>query len=358
MSPHLYVALSGHGFGHLAQVAPVLNAWQQRFPHGRLTVQSALTVEVLQRRIHGHFAAISASADFGMLMVDALDVRVAESVAAYRAFHANWEQHLAWQEELLRHAAPDLILADIPYLTLAAAANLKIPALALCSLNWADILQSCAGAEFEVDAMCAVMRAAYNSAHAFLQPTPSMPMHGLQNAHSIAAIADLGRQRRVELKQCLGVRAEDTVVCVALGGVDMRPPLEQWPVQQGVYWLTPPNWQTTRADLPHWGAFAAWPMLDVMCSCDVLLTKPGYGAFTEAACNQMRTLYVARDAWPEEPWLGNWLLQYGNAVKISREQLDSGALATALQELHAQPLRPAVLPTGVHEAVACLAELL
>ena len=358
MKPHLYVALSGHGFGHLAQVAPVLNAWQQRFPQGRITVQSALSAEVLRKRIRGHFTAMSARADFGMLMVDALDVKLAESVAAYRAFHAEWERHLAWQEDLLRQTAPDLILADIPYLTLAAAANLQIPAVALCSLNWADILQGCAGAEFAVGDMCAVMRTAYNSAHAFLQPTPSMPMHGLRNAHSIAPIAAIGCQRRTELKQCLGLRAEDMVVCMALGGVDMRPPLEQWPVQPGIYWLTPPHWQTARADLPHWGKFAAWPMLDVMRSCDVLLTKPGYGAFAEAACNQMRTIYVARDGWPEEPWLGNWLLEYGNAVKISREQLHSGALIAVLRELLAQPLRPAVLPNGIHQAVDWLAGLL
>lgn len=358
MSPHLYVALSGHGFGHLAQVAPLLNAWQQRFTHGRLTLQSALSADTLRKRIRGEFTVVNASADFGMLMVDALEVKVAESVAAYRAFHAQWEQHLAWQEQLLRAAAPHLILADIPYLTLAAAANLHIPALALCSLNWADILQDCAGAEFEVSAMCALMREAYNSARAFLQPAPAMPMRGLHHAHSIGPLADLGQQRRMELKQGLGLRADDLVVCVALGGVDMRPPLEQWPQQPRVYWLTPPHWQTVRHDLPHWGRFAAWPMLDVMRSCDVLLTKPGYGAFTEAACNQMRTIYVARDTWPEEPWLGNWLLAHGNAVKISRAQLHSGELAAVLDELLAQPLRPAVVPSGIDQALEWLAACL
>ncbi len=48
---HLYVALSGHGFGHLAQVAPVLNEWRRRWPEAQLTVQSALPEAVLRQRI-------------------------------------------------------------------------------------------------------------------------------------------------------------------------------------------------------------------------------------------------------------------------------------------------------------------
>jgi hypothetical protein len=141
---HLYVALSGHGFGHLAQMGPVLNEWRRRWPEARLTVQSALPAEVLRQRIRGEFAVAPGAADFGMIMADALTVQVAESLAAYRAFHAHWDERLAWQERLLREAAPDVLLADVPYLTLAAAARLKIPALALCSLNWADILPAIA----------------------------------------------------------------------------------------------------------------------------------------------------------------------------------------------------------------------
>ena len=139
--PHLYVALSGHGFGHLAQTAPVLNAFRQRHAAIRLTVQSPLPEPVLRGRIVGEFAVVAGAADFGMVMVDALDVKLADSLAAYRAFHGEWEARLDWQESVLRRAAPDLLLADIPYLSLAAAARLAIPALALCSLNWADILQ-------------------------------------------------------------------------------------------------------------------------------------------------------------------------------------------------------------------------
>ncbi len=356
--PHLYVALSGHGFGHLAQVAPVLNEWRRRWPAARLTVQSVLPDAVLRSRIAGEFAVMVGAADFGMLMVDALNVKVAESLAAYRAFHAEWEARLAWQERVLCAAAPDGVLADVPYLTLAAAARLAIPALALCSLNWADILAGYGQDQPDLSELRAPMLAAYNSAIAFLQPAPSMPMPDLQNARPIGPIAALGQDRRLEINCRLGLRQNETLVLMGLGGVALRPPLETWPELPGVRWLTPPDWRSTRSDMPGWTTLPDYSMLDLIRSCDVLLTKPGYGAFTEAACNGTRVLYVERDDWPEEPWLSDWLLEHGNGVKIERRQLATGDLVEPLQTLLAQPAQPPVAPNGVIETADWLERLL
>ncbi len=353
--PHLYVALSGHGFGHLAQVAPVLNALRQRRPAVRLTVQGMLPEPVLRGRIAGEFAVVAGEADFGMVMVDALDVKVADSLAAYRAFHGEWEARLDWQECVLRRAAPDLLLADIPYLSLAAAARLEIPALALCSLNWADILRGYCADASDLAALRAPMLAAYNSAVAFLQPAPSMPMPDLNNARPIGPIAALGRNRRPEIDRRLGLRGGETLVLMGLGGVNLRPPLETWPTLTDVCWLIPPDWgQVARSDVRSWVELTDCAMLDLIRSCDVLFTKPGYGAFTEAACNGTRVLYVGRDDWPEEPWLSRWLTERGNAVKIDRRRLASGDLAEPLRALLAQPAKPPVMPTGAVEAAGWL----
>ena len=93
-------------------------------------------------------------------------------------------------------------------------------------------------------------------------------------------------------------------------------------------------------------------------ACDVLFTKPGYGAFTEAACNGTRVLYVERDDWPEEPWLSRWLMEHGNGVKINRRQLATGELAEPLRALRVQPAKPPVAPTGAAEAAGWLERLL
>lgn len=354
---HLYVALSGHGFGHLAQVGPVLNEFRRRWPSARLTVQSILPPAVLRQRIAGELAVIAEAADFGMIMVDALEARGAESLAAYRAFHAEWEARLTRQEHLLRSIQPDAVLADVPYLTLAAASRLGLPALALCSLNWADILAGYCPEAPDLATLRAPMLAAYNSAMAFLRPAPSMPMPDLRNARPIGPIAALGQDRRASIARQLGWSENAVWVLLGLGGVALRPPLERWPELPDVRWLTPPEWRASRPDLASWNRLTDCTMLDLIRSCDVLFTKPGYGAFAEAVCNGTRVLYVARDDWPEEPWLSRWLSEYGNSVKIARRQLTTGDVAGPLRQLLDQPARPALTPTGVTEAADWLERL-
>jgi hypothetical protein len=183
-------------------------------------------------------------------------------------------------------------------------------------------------------------------------------MPELQNTRPIGPIAALGRDRRSEINRQLGLRRDETLVLMGLGGVAMRPPLELWPELPGVRWLTPPDWIVTRLEMANWAELDDCSMLDLIRSSDVLFTKPGYGAFAEAACNGTRVLYVERDDWPEEPWLSHWLAEHGNGVKISRRQLATGELAEPLRALLDQPARPPLPPTGVVEAADWLERLL
>ena len=99
------------------------------------------------------------------------------------------------------------------------------------------------------------------------------------------------------------------------------------------------------------------PFIDLLRSSDILLTKPGYGAFAEAACNGKPVLYVERDNWPETPYLVEWLHVNGNALLLSREVLLGDDLAAPVQALLAQPRRPALPPDGIEMAVDYLAEM-
>ena len=95
MPLRLLAAISGHGFGHLAQSAPVLNRLRAAVPKFEITVRSALPYEVLARRIEGPFTHQHQADDFGMVMHDALRVDVTASAEKYRAWHDDWPRRVA-----------------------------------------------------------------------------------------------------------------------------------------------------------------------------------------------------------------------------------------------------------------------
>ena len=98
---HLLVDISAHGLGHLAQIAPVLDALRGLLPGLRLTVRSALPHERLATRIGGDFEHVAEARDFGFVMNNAVDIDLAASARRYREFHAGWPQRVAAEADWL-----------------------------------------------------------------------------------------------------------------------------------------------------------------------------------------------------------------------------------------------------------------
>src|SRR5512135_1758541 len=347
--PHLVVSISGHGFGHVAQTAPVLNLLHGQMPQLRITVRSAVPLTHLRSRIHAPFDHLSSEGDIGMVMSSALDVRTAASRAAYEQFHAGWEVRVAEEARLLRDLGADMVLSNVGYLPLAGAQQAGIPNAALCSLNWFDIYRHYTGDNM----ITAQIHACYANADVFLRATPGMAMETLPNLLPVAPIAATGNDRRDELDHLLRLSKDEKLVLVSMGGIASRLPMERWPRIDGVRWLVQDSWQVNRDDAI---TLETLPMSfgDLLASCDVLLCKPGYGSFVEAVCSGTPVLFVDRPDWPETPALVEWLHRHGAGVEVSRQKLESGDIAAELANIWRMPQPERVVPSGAAQAAEWL----
>jgi len=344
---HLFVDISSHGFGHLAITAPVLNALAAIAPGLRLTVRSGLPLSKLRQRIRPPFELIPAATDFGYVMIDATRINLLASAAAYRQAHADWPARVAAEARFLAGQQPDLVLTNVSYLPLAGAAQAGIPALSLCSLNWADLFAHFFGHESWAPPIHQQMLAAYRSARAFLRVTPGMPMAALGNVEAVGPIASFGKKHDLGLDDA-------KAVLVAMGGIAHRLPVEGWPRRPGIRWLVAADWQCTHPDAMAFEDFGL-SFTDLLCSVDAIVTKPGYGTFTEAACNGTPVLYQRREDWPEQDCLIDWLGRNARSAEISPRQLQTGDLATALADLWRQPAPALPLPSGSETAATIIA---
>jgi len=371
--PHLLVDISAHGYGHVGQTAPVVNELARRIPGLRVTLRSAAPLALLQHRFRCGFQHIPAALDFGMKMANAVDVQISESAAAYRGYHADWDAKVQRAAEEMRALQPDLLLANVPYLSLAAAHAAGVRAAAMCCLNWADIYRHYCACEAASPTIHAQMLAAYNSAKIFLKVQPAMPMPDLRNARSISPIAQLGSNQRMRIETFLnslcsrnitpsplegeGVNTTKKLILVAMGGIEYRLPMERWPCIPGVRWLIPEDCNIARGDMIAFESMGL-PFSDVLASCDAVLTKPGYGTFAEAACAGVPVLFVSRRDWPEEPYLVQWLQQNGVCREVERERLQSGNVAEVLRDLWSQPKPQVPVASGAEEAAEILAGMM
>ena len=357
MACDVFLAITAHGYGHATQAGVVVRALRERRPGLEVTIQTTLSRKFLEEVIRGPFDLIPAASDIGLVNQSAFEVDLEASAAAYRAFHSDWEARLASAADQLRALSPRLLLSDVPYLPLAAAARLGIPAVGFCSLNWADIYAHYLGGRPEAGEVTAQIREAYASATAFVVPEPGMPMPWLRTVRHAGPCAARGVDRRHELAERCGAAPGDRLVMVAVGGLAWQAGYADWPMTSGFRWIVQADEPPRRPDMMRLSD-AGMPTIDVMASVDAVVGKLGYSLPVEAACHGTPMLYVPRPDWPETPYVSAWMDRHATAAGIGVGALRDGSFVDALEALLAMPRLAPVDPTGAGETADMILDLL
>ena len=351
--PLLHVVISAHGYGHLSQIAPVINGLHGAVAGLDVTVQTEIPRALIEKRLDCPFRQVARTADIGMLMDGPTVIRWEESLRAYQAFHRGWESHMEEQTAIFSANRPDLVLTDIPCLPLVAAKSLGIPAVAYSSLNWVDIIEVNERIADRMRPELAAMRDAYRQADCFIQPEPSMPMPWLERRRPVGPVMLVGENIRPRIDADLGLAPGDRLVLVSLGGIPLADRLECWPALPGVHWMIADSAARERDDVHLWDE-AQHRFIDVLASADLVITKPGYGMFTEIAAVGLPALNIARPDWGESAVLEQWLGARTALRTIPLQQLLAGDIAAEVVELLAAGRAAPTPPTGIDEAVALL----
>jgi hypothetical protein len=326
----------------LAITGPVLNALGKITPDLHLTIRTLLPVKKIKERIELPFDLIEDSSDFGFQMIDATNIDYQASAQAYRQAHTGWSNRVTQEAKFLGQLQPDLVLSNVSYLPLAGANMAGIPAISICSLNWADLFVHFFSKEIWAAEIHQQMLEAYHHARPFIRISPGMPMPSLSQIETVGPIAKLGQ------KHDLGMGSVKTVL-VALGGISHHLPINHWPRLPGTRWLVTRDWEVTHPDAVDFESFGL-SFTDLLCSVDAIVTKPGYGTFTEAACNGTPVIYQRRKDWPEQDCLISWLHHHVAANEIAEQDLLAGNLATSLATVWQQIPLPRPMPSGAETA--------
>lgn len=347
-STRLLIAISHHGFGHLAQTAPLINALHRRRPDLEFTIWSGLPQAILATRIQAPFRHRHEPADVGLVMQDAVRVDLVASRDATLAFHQDWSTRVRREADWLRAEGIACVVSNVGALPLAAAALAHRPAIALCSLNWWDIAGHYLADQPGMATVLAQMAAAYQSAQAFMRATPGLPMDWLNNGETLPPIAMCGVNQATALRQRLGLDADVLLVLLGLGGIGYQStaPLPRLPK---VRWLVPDTWEHSRDDHLAFSS-TGLDFLDLFASMDVVITKVGYGSFVEAAALGKPTLYIDRPDWPETPYLGTWLQAHTHAAAITEQDLFDPRLGTLISRVMSHPPPPLPAIGGEEQA--------
>lgn len=355
--PHIVLDVTDHGFGHLGQAAPVIAALKERRAAFRLTVRTGIPPAVVGEFLGMECRFAEKFPEIGMVMSSPIDVRVEDSLREYRAVHDAWDAVVEMEARRLADLAPTLLVSAVGYVGLAAAARAGVPAVALSSLNWADMVRSYCADRPGAAAIHDRMREAYCSAQAFIQVTPHLPMPDFPNRRSVGPVARIGRDRRREVAAIVGAAPAERLALASLGGMQGGGGIRSLPRVPGLRWLVNPELAVDRDDTTPLPSIPI-PFIDILRSCDLVVTKPAYGMIVESVCNGVRVVYCERDDWPETPIMHAWAETHGLAAMVGRGALSDGSYGDTLADLLDRPAPAPVAPTGAAEAAGIIDALL
>ncbi|MBX3303680.1 MAG: hypothetical protein KF693_15795 [Nitrospira sp.] len=358
--PLIWTAISGHGFGHAAQVVPVLNALDRLVPDLHVLLRTTVPAAFFQDRLSIPWEINAVQQDIGCIQHGPMTIDVEATWHEHHRFHSTWNERLQAEVEAMHAAAPDLVLADTPYLALAAGRRVGIPTVALVSFTWDLILcEYHPPPSIDPRTLIESIRRAYAQADLALRIAPAPPMTIFKQLIDIGPIAEPAHSARERLIESLQLTPGERIVLIGFGGIPLTSlPFDILESLTGYRFLfdgpVPEGSKRfiSTKSLP-------FSFKTLMASVDVIMTKPGYGTLVEAVTLRTPMVYVRRYNFGDEQPLVDYLRRYGRGVELSFHDFVHGRWLSALEEVVdlTLPVAPPP-PTGAGDAAAELAKFL
>lgn len=357
--PLIWCAISGHGFGHAAQVVPVLNALGALVPGVTAILRTTVPSSFFQDRLTIPWQLQAVEQDVGCIQDGPLTIDIKETWAAHQRFHETWERRLSHEVAAMQAASPTLVIADTPYLAIEAGSRAQIPTVALANFTWDLVLKDyCQASNRSHQQLIHRIRDSYAKADKALRITPAPRIDAFSHIADIGPIANPTSAERDRLASALALTPDERTVLVGFGGIPLKSlPLEQLERLPPYRFLfdgpVPPGYSRI-----HSTTTLPFSFKTLLASVDVIMTKPGYGTIVEAIALQQPVVYVRRYNFADEPPLVDYLHRYGRGVELSLDDFRQGRWEPTLQRALAAPLSS--LPpslTGAAEAANVIAKL-
>lgn len=363
--PHFVLYASDHGFGHAMRMLALAEVLCARGVQVTLCAGPAPS-HVLAAALHRLDPAPAlhqVELDPGLIArPGTLAVDEARSAEAVRAWLERLPCLVAQEEARLRALDPDLVVADVPPVAVAAAAHAGVPAVVCSNFTWLDLY----GERFG-DAVVCALEAAYAHARLGLRLHPgSMPLQGVPPDKIVdvpGLLARGPRRSRAEVRAQLGIPDDLPLLTLALGrSLDqtLPPPVINAVPQEasgaGLLILGPGVLSDPGRGI--FGLPADTPDIpDYLGAADAILAKAGYSTIAEGALGGVPLLLFPVAGNPETQLLcqqtqeAGWGLALREAEALALARDPARAVATALSSLKAPPKAPAPAAPVLAEAL-------
>ncbi len=305
---HLYVAISGHGWGHVTRTLAVVQELLHRQPNLRLTLATTTPASVLRAYLDVPLTYRPVRLDVGVIQRDSLLQDVRATRLALQELQQQTPIRVQQEVHYLQATGVTLIFADIPAMAGLIAQQAAISCVMASNFGW-DFIYRHWGAEFQD--LADHYAQGYQACHQLFRLPFCEPMSAFTNIIDVGLTGQNPRFPPAMIRKQLEITTPPArTVLLAFGGLG----LGQIPYRDLAQF---PDWCFLSFDpqapsLPNLRLCHATPYrpADVMPLCGKVVTKPGYSTYSEAYRLGVPIYSLERQGFAEADLLLNGLQKY------------------------------------------------
>ena len=318
----IYIAITGHGFGHAVRAATVAEKLEQLRPDIDLHLVTVAPEWLLKSYIKGNFIYRPRVLDVGVIQSDSLTMDRPATLSKMQDIISRQSDIIAEETKYIREHNIDLVLADIPALAAPIAKAAGIPCWMMSNFGW-DFIYRDWGEEFAE--VVAWIENFYAKSDRLFRLPLAESMSAFSQITNVGLTGSKPKFSNEELRQKFQLTApKEKTILLTFGGLGLQAiPYENLNRFTNWQFIT---FDRHAPDLPNLLKVADRTLrpLDFMSLCSRVVSKPGYSTFSEAMCCDTPIVSLTREGFAEAPVLLNALQDYSQHQIITIEEFFTG----------------------------------
>ena len=306
----VYLAITGHGFGHAVRMASVAAAIQKLNPEILLILVTSAPRWLLESYIDGDFILRSRPLDIGVIQADSLAMDKGATLAKMTQIQGQQRQIIASEASFIQTNRIGLVLADIPALAAPIAKAAGVEGWLMGNFGW-DFIYRAWGEPF--DELVSWIAEGYAQSDRLFRLPLSEPMSAFPTITEVGLTGGDPRYSEENLRSRFQILApREKTILLTFGGLGLGsipyPNLANFPDWQFI------SFDRNAPDLPNLIKITESSLrpVDFMPICGKVISKPGFSTFSEALRLDVPLVSLTREGFAESPILLAGLQDYGH----------------------------------------------
>lgn len=328
--------ISGHGYGHAVRSIQII---RELLDLGCQVIVKTLAPSFLFKEgLDTVPEIIPEGFDVGLVHTDNIRFDLNKTKSELKNLLISAEGLIQRERRFLFERGISALVADIPFLPLAAAGRSSLPAMAVGNFSWDWIYAAYSQNDPEWTPLVEAIRGYYREAGWLLRLPFYGPMEAFEGIEDIPLVSRKSKRGRDELRQVLGLPRDRRIGLVAFSRLDLTQEALMkinalskeflFLIREPLDWEAPVFRKVKDRKLSF---------IDLVSVSDFVITKPGYGIVSDCMAQNTPMIYCDRGEFPEYAILVEGIRRFLPAGYMPQEVLYSGDWRPYLDRLSHPP---------------------